>query len=76
MNLSLPFFHLYCVNNKCSVSIYNHSGDFEMPLTAENLVEVHFCSCCQKQLISAIDIEIEELVTFTDVKLLYKLNYN
>jgi hypothetical protein len=76
MNLSLPFFYLYCINNKCSISIYNKSGYIEIPFTAENIVATHFCSCCQKQLVSAMDVEIEQLTACTDVKLLYKLNYN
>lgn len=76
MNLPLTFFHLYCVNNKCFASIYNHSDPVEMPFTEENLVSEHYCLYCKQQMISAVDAEIEQLVATSDVLSHYNLNYN
>lgn len=67
---------MYCVNNKCSASIYSHSDPVEIPFTKENLVSVHCCSSCKKQMISAIDAEIEQLIANPYVPSRFNLNYN
>jgi hypothetical protein len=73
---SPPFFHLYCVNNKCGASIYKNSEAVEMPLTNENLILPHYCSYCQKRMVSCIEAEIEQLIASIDVAPHYNLNYN
>jgi len=68
--------YLYCINSKCDVSIYKNSDYTEVNFNQENIVATHYCPCCGKQMLSAIDVEIEELTTSTDARLFYKLHYN
>ena len=59
----LTFFHLYCLNTKCKLSIYHHNLVIKTPFTAENLKSNHICTCCKEPLVSAMDIEIKHMMS-------------
>jgi hypothetical protein len=59
---ALTFFHLYCFNTKCQLSIYHHSLIVKAPFTAGNLLTSHICSSCKQSLVSAMDIEIRQMM--------------
>jgi len=56
-----PTLHLYCINIECIASVSNNTMHIRIPLTAENLTTAHHCFCCNQRLVSAIDMEIEQL---------------
>jgi hypothetical protein len=58
----LTFFHLYCLNIKCKLSIYHHGVIIKTPFTVDNLVSDHLCSCCKSPMSSAMDMEIKHLL--------------
>lgn len=48
----------YCFNKNCENSVY-HSRTarvLDLPVTVENLIHDHQCSCCHKRLVSMMDI--------------------
>lgn len=58
----LTFFHLYCLNIKCKLSIYHHGTIIKTPFTVDNLVSEHLCSRCNNPLTSAMDMEIKQVL--------------
>lgn len=56
-----PFF-VYCMNAKCKVSIYNQLEELQLPFTIDNLISTHRCPCCNNAMVSAMDIEIKQMV--------------
>jgi hypothetical protein len=58
----LTFFHVYCLNMQCKLSIYHHGLVIKIPFTANNLVADHPCSCCSRPLVSAMDMEIKHVL--------------
>ena len=61
-------YYLYCTNLRCTISIYKKTGEVSVPLTEESLSTVHLCGCCHKPLVSAIDLEIELMLSSVGVK--------
>jgi len=61
MNYSSTTFHLYCVNTECSTSVFSNTIHIRLPVTVKNLLTTHYCFCCGNQLVSSIDLEIEQL---------------
>ena len=69
MNDLHPYYNLYCINLHCDISIYNKIMGIEVPFTEKNLLETHTCVCCEHPMISAMEIEIEQVVTGAGIKL-------
>jgi hypothetical protein len=69
-------YYLYCTNFSCNVSIYKNIREVSLPLTGANLSTTHFCSCCHKPLVSAIDMEIEQIISSVGVKPAARPVYN
>lgn len=64
-----PTYHLYCINLPCKISIYKNIREIEIPLTEENLMDVHLCPCCLHPMASSIDIEIQHISVQTGISL-------
>ncbi|BAU54337.1 hypothetical protein MgSA37_02512 [Mucilaginibacter gotjawali] len=61
MNCSNSTLHLYCVNIECFASVFKNTMHIRIPLTEENLLAPHICFCCGHNLVSSIDLEIEQV---------------
>ena len=70
----LTLYYLYCMNFNCKNSIYNFSGETGIRLTAKNLAATHRCKGCGKPLISAIDVEIKNVLTIDNDRPNYRNN--
>ncbi len=68
MKKSINLFFLYCINIQCDVSIYHRNKEVRIPLNTENLLAKHICTCCNKPLTSAIDLEPKQVVTYLAAK--------
>jgi|GEM_PF-897766 len=79
MNEQPTFYRLYCTNIKCPISIYENIREFRIPLTVSNLVTPYACPACKHTLVSAIDIELEQLTAELGVRMpdktLFDTNY-
>ncbi|HEY4197774.1 MAG TPA: hypothetical protein VGM63_19675 [Mucilaginibacter sp.] len=69
MEDTCPYYNLYCINIQCGISIYNHINENEILFTESNLVAAHRCPCCKQQLVSAMDMEIEQVVAEAGIRL-------
>ena len=69
-------YYLYCTNVRCGISIYKKTGEVSYPLTEQNLSTTYFCNCCGKLLVSAIDLEIEQMISSVGVKPADKAAYD
>ncbi|MDB5142913.1 MAG: hypothetical protein JWQ66_1626 [Mucilaginibacter sp.] len=70
MNESYPYYYnLYCVNLRCNSSIYHNIKETELPFTEENLLTIHSCSVCSQQLVSGMEMEIEQMTAGAGIKL-------
>jgi hypothetical protein len=69
MKDSYLYYNLYCVNMHCETSIYHNIKENEIPFTESNLVTTHGCACCKQPLVSAMDMEIEQVVAEAGIRL-------
>ena len=72
----LGTYYLYCTNLSCNISIYKNTKEVSLQLTIENLSAGHTCSCCRKRMVSAIDLEIEQMISSVGVKPADKASYD
>ena len=63
------FYHLYCINMVCPGSVFGSIQDIRLELTPENLTDTHLCVCCGAHLVTAIDIEIKQLLAEAGIQL-------
>jgi hypothetical protein len=75
MNHLFETYYLYCTNVGCNISIYKNTKEVSSPLTEASLSTTHFCSCCKKSLVSAIDMEIGQMIAAVGVKRADKAYY-
>ena len=68
MKKSFNLYFMYCINIQCDVSIYHKNIEVKIPLTSENLLAKHSCTCCNKPLSSAIDLEPKQLAAYLVAK--------
>jgi hypothetical protein len=69
MNDLHPYYNLYCINLHCDISIYNKIMGLEVPFTEQNLLDTHSCICCEQPMVSAMEIEIEQVVAGAGIRL-------
>ena len=62
MNQSSSSFYVYCINMQCHLSIYFKAKEIQISLTAENLVAIKVCSCCNQKMVSPMSLELEQLL--------------
>lgn len=62
MKRSHFFYHLYCINMACRGSVFGTIHEIRLELTHENFTDTHLCPQCSAQLVSAIDIEIRQVL--------------
>lgn len=62
MDKSTKLYYLYCLNLQCQTSIYHNMMALQIPLSEGNLLSEHSCTCCNRPLISAIDLEINHML--------------
>ena len=67
---------MYCMNAKCKISIYNELEELQLPFTIDNLVATHYCPCCNKPLVSAMDVEIKQMVAEANYPKVPKHSYH
>jgi hypothetical protein len=75
MNHYTDYYHLYCIDRQCQVSIYKNMLPVRIPLTAKNLVASHSCTCCHQTLVSAVDLEISDMLASANSPTIKKTNY-
>jgi hypothetical protein len=63
MYTDTTFYYLYCINIQCRESVTTHIPDFILPLTETNLLINHKCEACGQTLISAMEVELEQILT-------------
>ena len=63
------FYHLYCINKTCPASIFGSIDEIRLELTPENLTGIHLCLQCGTPLVTAIDIEIKQILTEARIQL-------
>jgi hypothetical protein len=63
------FYHLYCINMACSGSVLGTIEEIRLALTPENLTDTHWCPQCGVQLVTAIDIEIRQILAEARIQL-------
>jgi len=66
----LPSFYiLYCINVHCKDSIFHNSHKYFVPFQAESILSFFSCPTCQQTLVSAMDIELEQIMATAKVSL-------
>lgn len=68
-------YFLYCLNMQCQFSVYQFMVELRIPMNAENLEKTHRCQCCDKPLVSALNMNARCIVTETKSKMLYTPSY-
>jgi len=53
----------------CQSSIYHNIKENEVSFTETNLLKTHPCACCNQILVSAMDMEIEQVVAEAGISL-------
>jgi len=71
MNMEHPhfFYHLYCINMTCLSSVFGSIREIRLELTPENLTDTHLCPHCNAHLVTAVDIEIRQILTEARIQL-------
>ena len=69
-------FYVYCMNAKCKISIYNQLEELQLPFTIDNLVATHNCPCCNKAMVSAMDVEIKQIVAEANLPKVPKFSFH
>jgi hypothetical protein len=69
MNATNSFYMLYCINLHCERSVFNKSGKIISHFHAGSLLSVRLCPKCHSRLVSAMDIELEQITAEAKVKL-------
>jgi hypothetical protein len=75
MYQDIYYYNLYCINMRCQISIYKINKEIEMALTIENLTKTHICVNCCQQLVSAMDIDLEQITSQAGIKIQKKTDY-
>ena len=63
------FYHLYCINMACPGSVFGTIHEIRLELTPENLTDTHLCPQCGAPLVTAIDIEIRQILVEARIQL-------
>ena len=63
------FYHLYCINMACPGSVFGTIQEISLELTPENLTNTHLCPQCDSRLVTAIDIEIRQILVEARIQL-------
>jgi hypothetical protein len=63
------FYHLYCINRVCPGSVFGSIQEIRLELTPENLIDIHVCPQCYARLVTAIDIEIRQILAEARIQL-------
>ncbi len=63
------FFILYCINVYCEGSIFYHDNKITGHFHAESILWARLCPTCRGVLVSAMDIELEQIAAEAKVKL-------
>ncbi len=61
MSDPIQFYDLYCFNVQCKSSIFNGSNKIISHLHAGSILSARLCPTCQSVLVSAMDIELEQI---------------
>ncbi len=69
MNDTYTFYNLYCINMRCTQSIYHHAEQIQVLLNEENLLATHHCAGCMQPMTSAMEVEIEHITTGVGIRL-------
>jgi hypothetical protein len=76
MDKTVERYFLYCMNMQCQNSIYHDMTAIQIPLSEENLLSKHCCAHCDQPLVSAIDLEINQVLAHLNVTKPELKNYN
>jgi hypothetical protein len=60
---------IYCINVHCEASIFYNNNKFSISFHTDSLLSHHSCPTCQNKLLSAMDIELEQIAAETKIKL-------
>ena len=63
------FYHLYCLNPHCRVSIYQHTKTVCLEVNSANYVAAHNCSQCKRRLASLMNMNIGQIAATASVQL-------
>lgn len=69
MNVTADLIKLYCINIQCGKSVYNDIGEVTVGLTEKNILATHICLGCLGPLVSAVDLQMEEMLANAAIKL-------
>ncbi len=69
MSDPLSFYDLYCINANCNSSVFNGQGNIAGHLHVGSLLSVRLCPCCYSLLVSAMDIELEQITAAIQVRI-------
>lgn len=61
MNDPIQFYDLYCINVHCGRSVFNGTSKMISHFHAGSLLSARLCPACQSVLVSAMDIELEQI---------------
>jgi hypothetical protein len=76
MRTDVTYYYLYCINFQCTESVTIQSPDFILPFTEFNLLMAHKCKACGRPLISAMEIELGQILAELLIRLPNKSDCN
>ena len=67
------YYHLYCLNPHCRISIYQNTRTMCLEVNPVNFLAEHHCKHCQHRLVSLMDMKITEIAASASVQLSVQL---
>jgi hypothetical protein len=71
MEKTVNHYFLYCLNMQCEYSVYQMMVETRLRITPENVEKTQKCPCCQKPLVSTLNMNELCIITVTKSQLLF-----
>jgi hypothetical protein len=75
MDNPFSFYSMYCINIQCNKSVYWNIIETSVPFNEVNLLATHICEACNRELASALDIELEQITAEMGIRLPNRPSY-